>query len=57
MKEDVNEKRLALIANVLALSDEEVLALSLGPDATTQSDGGSHPPGPPPPPPPPGDGD
>lgn len=57
MKEDANVKRLSLIENVLALSDEEVLKaiLSLEPDATTEHHGGSHPPNPPPPPP--GDGD
>ncbi len=54
MKENANVKRLSLIENVLALSDEEVLEaiLSLEPDATTQSHETGHPPGPPPDPPP-----
>ena len=51
MKEDANVKRLSLIENVLALSDEEVLGaiLSLEPDATTKShEGTGHPNEPPP---------
>jgi len=56
MKENANEKRLSLIENVLALSDDEVLETSLmtvsDPDATTQSHETGHPAGPPPDPPP-----
>lgn len=56
MKENANEKRLSLIENVLALSDEEVLKVILTipdePDATTQSHETGHPSGPPPDPPP-----
>jgi len=54
MKENANEKRLSLIENVLALSDEEVLGaiLSVEPDATTEGHDTGHPPDPPPDPPP-----
>lgn len=55
MKENANEKRLSLIENVLALSDEEVLEaiLSLGElGAKTQGHETGHPNEPPPDPPP-----
>ncbi len=53
MKNRANEWKLQLITEVLSLSDEEALTaiLTVQPDATTKSHGGSHPPGPPPPPP------
>ncbi len=54
MKNRANEWKLQLITEVISLSDEEAVTailVTVQPDATTKSHGGSHPPGPPPPPP------